>query len=163
MKIDKSHIKLYDIEPIEDYIMININKCKNLAEALATQSKDKLGVQKLDKFFDDFNKFVTEYYNKYKFYSTAIELEKLESFFQWASYVIKDKDLLTPIIVDKMVNEEDLYFLSLYQNFYAGTDLIPNIDENYKSEYYKNGGGEQALALITGCHWITQHNDKDDL
>ena len=100
--------------------------------------------------------FIVEYKEKYMLYSTAIKLGKLESFYEWASDIIKDKDLLTPIIVDKMVNEKDLYSLSLYQNFYAGTDLIPNIDSEYKSEYYKNGGGENALALITGCHWIEQ-------
>ena len=34
-----------------------------------------------------------------------------------------------------------------------GTNLIPNIDE-YRSQYQENGGGENALAIITGCHWI---------
>ena len=57
-----------------------------------------------------------------------------------------------------MVNDKDLYYLSLYQNLYAGTDLVPNIDE-YRSEYVENGGGENALALITGCHWIAQSHD----
>lgn len=140
--------------------MININKCKTASAALAKQSKERLGQEKLDKFSNDFNKFVAEYKDKYMFYSTSIKLEKLESFFQWASEVIKDKDLLTPIIVDKMVNEKDLYSLSLYQNFYIGTNLIPDIEsDEYKSEYYKNGGGENALALITGCHWIAHHDD----
>ena len=88
-------------------------------------------------------------------YSTAIKLEKLESFNKWIPKIMQDKDLLTPLVVDKMVNEKDLYFLSLYQNFYTGTDLMPNIDE-YKSQYYENGGGENALALITGCHWVEQ-------
>ena len=54
-----------------------------------------------------------------------------------------------------MVNEEDLYSLSIYQNFHAGTALIPNIDA-YQTEYHENGGGENTLALITGCHWIEQ-------
>lgn len=135
--------------------MININKCKNVAKLLAKQGMEALGHQKLNDFSDDFDKIVTEYKNKYKFSSAAIELQKLESCHQWVSNIIKDKDLLTPIIVDKMVNEKDLYSLSLYQNFYAGTDLIPNIDE-YKLEYHENGGGETALALITGCHWIEQ-------
>lgn len=62
---------------------------------------------------------------------------------------------MSPIIVDKIVNEGDLYSLSLYQNFYAGTGFIPNID-TYQAEYHENGGGENALALITGCHWIEQ-------
>ncbi|CAL7963662.1 hypothetical protein MIDIC_70046 [Alphaproteobacteria bacterium] len=135
--------------------MINIDKCRNIAKSLAAQSKEKLGAQKLNDFFDSFDKFVAEYKNKYKFSSTSIELQKLESFFKWASEAIKDKDAFTPIIVDKMVNGEDLYSLSLYQNFYAGTDLIPNINA-HNSEYYENGGGENALALITGCHWIEQ-------
>ena len=86
----------------------------------------------------------------------AIKLQKLESFYAWASDIIKDKDLLTSILVDKMVNEKDLYSLSLYQNFYAETNLIPNISNEYRAEYYENGGGENALALITGCHWIEQ-------
>ena len=139
--------------------MININKCKDIAKSIAKQSKEKLGQEKLNTFFDDFNKFVVEYKNKHMFESTAIKLEKLESFFQWASDIIKDKALLTPIIVDKMVNEKDLYSLSLYQNFYAGTDLIPNIDDDYNLEYYENGGGENSLALITGCHWIAKNDD----
>ena len=136
--------------------MININKCKEVAKNLANRSIEKLGEPKLNEFFDGFNMFIVEYKEKYMLYSTAIKLGKLESFYEWASDIIKDKDLLTPIIVDKMVNEKDLYSLSLYQNFYAGTDLIPNIDSEYKSEYYKNGGGENALALITGCNWIEQ-------
>lgn len=125
--------------------MININKCKNIAKSLAKQSSKTLGQQKLNDFFD---KIITEYKNKYMFYSTAIELQKLESCHQLVSNIIKYKDLFTPIIVDKMVNEKDLYSLSLYQNFYVGTDLIPNIDE-YISQYQEN-----ALAIITGCHWI---------
>ena len=125
--------------------MININKCKNIAKSLAKQSSKTLGQQKLNDFFD---KIITEYKNKYMFYSTAIELQKLESCHQLVSNIIKYKDLFTPIIVDKMVNEKDLYSLSLYQNFYVGTDLIPNIDE-YRSQYQEN-----ALAIITGCHWI---------
>lgn len=136
--------------------MININKCKNIAKLLANQSKEKLGEQKFQQFSNAFDKIVNEYDNEYKFCSTAVELEKLESFNKWGLEVIKDKDLLTPLLVDKMVNTEDLYSLSLYQNFYAGTDLIPNIDYEYNSEYYENGGGENALALITGCHWIEQ-------
>lgn len=28
--------------------------------------------------------------------------------------------------------------------------------DEYKSQYYENGGGENALALITGCYWIEQ-------
>jgi hypothetical protein len=141
--------------------MINIDKCKNIAKALAVQSKGLLGEKKCDEFYDAFSKIVTEYYNKYMFYSTAVELQKLKSFNEWASAIITDKDLLTPIIVDKMVNEKDLYSLSLYQNFYAGTDLIPDIESEYKSEYYKNGGGENALALITGCHWIEQTESSE--
>ena len=133
--------------------MININKCKNIAKSLAKQSSKTLGQQKLNDFSDDFDKIITEYKNKYMFYSTAIELQKLESCHQLVSNIIKYKDLFTPIIVDKMVNEKDLYSLSLYQNFYVGTDLIPNIDE-YRSQYQENGGGENALAIITGCHWI---------
>jgi hypothetical protein len=136
--------------------MININKCKNIAKSLANQSKEKLGDQKFYEFSNAFAKIVNEYYNKYMLYSTAVRLEKLESFNKWGLEIIKDKDLLTPLIVDKMVNVKDLYSLSLYQNFYAGTDLIPNIDYEYNSEYYENGGGENALALITGCHWIEQ-------
>ena len=136
--------------------MININKCKDIAKALANQSEQKLGAEKLNDFTDSFNKLITEYRNKYKFSSTSIELQKLESFFKWASETIKDKDVLTPIIVNKMVNNQDLYSLSLYQSFYAGTNLIPNIDNEYQKEYYENGGGKNALALITGCHWIEQ-------
>ncbi len=137
--------------------MINIDKCKNRAKYLANQSKEKLGDQKLNNFSDSFNEVVNEYYSKYMLYSTAIALGRLESFNKWVPYVMKDKGLLTPIIVDKMVNGKDLYSLSLYQNLYAGTDLIPKIDV-YKSEYYENGGGEHALALITGCHWIEQNS-----
>ena len=119
-----------------------------MAKSLAMQSSKTLGQQKLNDFSDDFDKIITEYKNKYMFYSTAIELQKLESCHQLVSNIIKYKDLLTPIIVDKMVNEKDLYSLSLYQNFYVGTDLIPNIDE-YRSQYQEN-----ALAIVTGCHWI---------
>jgi hypothetical protein len=46
--------------------------------------------------------------------------------------------------------------LSIYQNFYAGTKLVPDIDNEYRIEYHENGGGENVLALITGCHWIEQ-------
>ena len=135
--------------------MINIDKCKNVAKSLAKQSSEKLGEQKLNEFLNTFSKFATEYRDQYMLYSTAIKLEKLESFNKWIPKIMQDKDLLTPLVVDKMVNEKDLYFLSLYQNFYTGTDLMPNIDE-YKSQYYENGGGENALALITGCYWVEQ-------
>jgi hypothetical protein len=135
--------------------MVDIIKCKDVAKSLAKQSKEKLGHQKVNNFSVDLNKIVIEYNSKYMFSSNAIELQKLESCNRFISSIVEDKILLTPIIVDKMVNDKDLYALSIYQNLYAGTDLIPNIDE-YKSEYYKNGGGENSLALITGCHWIEQ-------
>jgi hypothetical protein len=138
--------------------MVDINKCKNTAKLLAKQSKETLGDEKLNNFSESFDKIVNEYKSKYMFYSTAIELQKLKSCHQWVSTILKDKGLLTPIIVDKMVNDKDLYYLSLYQNLYAGTDLVPNIDE-YRSDYFENGGGENALALITGCHWIAQSSD----
>ena len=141
--------------------MININECKKVAKNLAIQSKKKLGEQELNNFFVSLNKIETEYEQKYMFYSTAIELQKLKSFNKWLSDIIKDKDILTPIIVDKMVNEEDLYSLSIYQNFHAGTRLIPNIEDEYKSEYYDNGGGENTLALITGCYWIEQTGSSE--
>jgi hypothetical protein len=64
-----------------------------------------------------------------------------ESFDEWLDSITKDKNLFTAIIVDKMVNEKDLHSLSLYQNFYAGTKLIPDIDNEYRTEYYENGGG----------------------
>jgi hypothetical protein len=135
--------------------MIDIIKCQNIAKSLAKKTEETLGHQKLDNFFEGFDKIVIEYKSKYMFSSNAIELQKLKSCHQWISSILEDKTLLTPIIVDKMVNNNDLYSLSLYQNLYAGTNFIPNIDE-YKTEYYENGGGENALALITGCHWIEQ-------
>ena len=140
--------------------MLNINKCKNIAKSLANQSREKLGEQKLNEFFVNFNKLTTEYDQKYMFSSAAVELQKLKSFNEWVVDIIKNKEVLTPIIVDKLVNEEDLHSLSLYQNFYRGTDLIPNID-TYKSQYYENGGGENTLALITGCHWVEQTGNSE--
>lgn len=140
--------------------MINIVKCQELAKSLANQGKENLGKQKLEIFLNDFNKFIAEYEDKYMLYSTAIKLGKLESFNKWLPKIIEDKDLFTSIIVDKMVNEQDLYSLSLYQNFYAGTNLIPNIDNEYQAEYYDNGGGENTLALISGCHWIEQSGNS---
>ena len=141
--------------------MININKCKNIAKSVAKQSCQKLGEQKLNEFFIEFNKIVAEYYQKYMFDSTAVRLQKLKSFDEWLDSITKDKNLFTAIIVDKMVNEKDLHSLSLYQNFYAGTKLIPDIDNEYRTEYYENGGGENSLALITGCHWIEQTGSSE--
>lgn len=136
--------------------MIDINECKNKAKLLAEQSKKILGHQKTNDFFEDLNHIVIEYNNKYMFSSTVIDLQKLKSCHKWMHSILEDKILFTPIIVDRMVNAKDLYSLSLYKNLYSGTDLIPNIDK-YKSEYYENGGGENALALIAGCHWIEQN------
>ena len=89
--------------------MLNINKCKNIAKSLANQSREKLGEQKLNEFFANFNKLTTEYDQKYMFSSAAVELQKLKSFNKWVVDIIKNKEVLTPIIVDKMVNEEDLH------------------------------------------------------
>jgi hypothetical protein len=109
--------------------MIDISKCKNTAKLLAKQSKKILGDEKLNNFSESFDKIVNEYKSKYMFHSTAIELQKLKSCHQWVFTLLEDKDLLTPIIVDKMVNNKDLYYLSLYQNLYAGTSLVPNMNE----------------------------------
>ncbi|WP_323733126.1 hypothetical protein [Candidatus Bandiella euplotis] len=43
---------------------MNINKCKDIAKSLANQSKEKLGDQKLNDFFNSFDKFIAEYKNK---------------------------------------------------------------------------------------------------
>ncbi|CAL7961930.1 hypothetical protein MIDIC_340024 [Alphaproteobacteria bacterium] len=142
--------------------MININKCKDIAKLLAAKSKKELGDQKLEIFNTTFNQIIDEYNEKYHFYSTAINLQALKSFNKWLPNVLEDKVLLTPIIVDKMVNEKDLYSLSLYQAIYAGSDLT-SVEELYKhselkSEHYQSGGGEHGLALIAGCYWIDQQN-----
>ena len=135
--------------------MINIKECQHKASELALRSKEKLGHEKLETFYKNLEKIINEYDEKYAFYSTSIKLESLDSFTNWLNSILDIKSVLTPVLVDKMVNEKDLYSLSVYQNFHAGTNLIPNMDE-YKSQYYENGGGENALALITGCHWIEQ-------
>jgi hypothetical protein len=140
--------------------MIDISKCKNTAKLLAEQSKKILGDEKLNNFSEGFDKIVNEYKSKYIFHSTAIELQKLKSFHQLISSILEDKDLLTPIIADKMVNNKDLYYLSLYQNLYTGTNLVPNMN-GCESDYIENGGGESALALITSCYWITHSNDLE--
>jgi hypothetical protein len=93
--------------------MVDIIKCKDVAKSLAKQSKEALGHQKLNNFSEDFDKIVIEYKNMYIFSSTAIEIQKLKSCRQWISSIAEDKTLLTPIIVDKMVNDKDLYSLSL--------------------------------------------------
>ena len=135
--------------------MINIKECQHKASELALRSKEKLGHEKLETFYKNLEKIINEYDEKYAFYSTSIKLESLDSFTNWLNSILDIKSVLTPVLVDKMVNEKYLYLLSVYQNFHAGTNLIPNMDE-YKSQYYENGGGENALALITGCHWIEQ-------
>ncbi len=124
----------------------SIGISKSIAKSLADQSKKNLGERKSNDFFISLKKVEVEYEQKYMFDSTAIELQKLKSFNKWLSDIIKDKDILTPIIIDQMVNEEDLYSLSIYQNFHAGTALIPNIDGEYKDEYYESDGGEDTLA-----------------
>jgi hypothetical protein len=48
--------------------MIHINKCKDIAKNLALQSKEKLGEEKLNEFFNDLNKFIAEYGDKYMLY-----------------------------------------------------------------------------------------------
>ena len=80
-------------------------------------------------------------------YSTAVDLQKLKSYHQWVSGILEDKTSLTPIIVDKIVNEGDLYSLSLYQNLYADTAYIPDVSEIHS---------ENDLAIVMGCHWIEQ-------
>ena len=65
------------------------------------------------------------------------------------------KELLTPILIGRMVEAQDMFALSLYQNFYYGTDLILNVDD-YKIQYYELGCGENTLALMTGCYWLEQ-------
>ena len=144
--------------------MINIDKYKDVAKLLADQSKEKLGDQEFNDFSNAFDRIVAEYYNKYRFYSTTIQLGKLKSFNEWLPSIAKDKTLLIPITVDKMVNEEDLFSLSLYKNLYAGTDLapdnylVPDVFDYYKAEYCGNGMGEQDLALIVGCYWVEQNS-----
>lgn len=138
--------------------MLNINECKKTASLLAAASKKQLKNGLLDDFNDKLNQLNEEYQQKYLLSSSSINLQSLESFREWLPTVIESKDLLVPIIVDKMVNNRDLYSLSLYQAIYRDTDLIPNISE-FESEYLHNGGGENALALITGCYWISQQSN----
>ena len=137
--------------------MININKCKDTAKALSARSKGEIDAEKLKQFFDNFSKISEEYRNEYILSSKAIQLEQLESFNDWFLGVLEDKELLTPVIVDKMVNEKDLYSLSLYRNLYADTDLVLDRSDCY-SKYQEKCLGENDLALMTGCHWIEQIN-----
>jgi len=137
--------------------MLNVNECKKTASLLAAVSKKQLKDSLLDDFNEKLNQLTEEYQQKYLFSSSAINLQALKSFKEWLPTVIESKDLLVPIIVDKMVNNRDLYSLSLYQAIYKDTDLIPNVSE-FEPEYLHNGGGENALALITGCYWISQQN-----
>ena len=135
--------------------MINIEKCKDTAKALAEQVKEELDTQKLERFSSEFDTITEEYYKKYMLHSTAIELQRLKSFNEWLPNVAEDKILLTPIIVDKMVNEKDLYSLSLYQNLYVGTEFALHRD-NCRSSDNETCLGENELALMTGCHWVEQ-------
>ena len=130
--------------------MINIEYCKNTAKELAEKAVLKMGEAKLEGFDAKLDEFENEYKSKYMFSSNAINLQKLQSFNEWISSISDDKDAIIPILVDKMVNERDLYALSVYQTL--------NLDEYNllidAAELYELGGGENALALITGCHWI---------
>jgi len=130
--------------------MINIEYCKNTAKELAEKAMLKMGEAKLEGFDAKLDEFENEYKSKYMFSSNAINLQKLQSFNEWISSISDDKDAIIPILVDKMVNERDLYALSVYQTL--------NLDEYNllidAAELYELGGGENALALITGCHWI---------
>lgn len=140
--------------------MINIQECQHKTSELALRSKEKLGHEKLESFYKNLEKIINEYDEKYTFYSTSIKLKSLNSFTDWLNSILDIKSILTPVLVDKMVKEKDLYSLSVYQNFHVGTNLIPNMDE-YKSQYYENGRGENALALITSCYWIEQTDGSE--
>lgn len=132
---------------------MNIHKCKNQVALLAKDRKESIDKEKLDQFLSGYQRISAEYNKKYMLLSTSIKLEKLESFLDWLSEIKEEKNLYTPIVVDMMINSKDLYALSLYQNLYKGSDLIPSRD-SYSQVYEENGAGEHAEALMLACHWL---------
>ena len=120
---------------------------------LSEASRHNIEIALLDNFDKKFNDFIDEYKQKHLLSSASIQLHALGSFREWLPDFLKSKELLMPIVVDKMVNDRDLYYFSLYNSVYFGTDLIPDISQ-FSTEYYENGGGDHALAMLTGCFWV---------
>ena len=128
--------------------MINLKQCKIDANILAREAEMKMDAVKLAEFYRSFNDISKEYNSRYQFLSTSIDLRKIQTFDLWLSDILGIKDKLVPIIVDKMVNDGDLYFLSLYQNLFANTDYIPCVSGVHS---------ENDLAIAVGCHWVENH------
>jgi len=137
--------------------MFDLNLCKNKASILAKRSVGQISKEVLDEFYKEFGTIVDNYKQNNLFSSSSVKLYTLSSFREWLPIFLKNKDDLMPIIVEKMVNEKDLYYLSLYDTVYYGSDLILDISQ-FNDEFFKNGGGDHSLALLTGCFWL-DHQD----
>ncbi len=133
--------------------MLDITQCKKRAVLLSEISRHNIELDLLANFDKKFNDFIVEYKQKHLLSSTSIKLYTLESFREWLPDFLKSKDFLMPVVIDKMVNDRDLYYFSLYNSVYSGTDLIPDLSQ-FHVEYYDNGGGDHALAMLTGCYWM---------
>lgn len=133
--------------------MLDLHLCKNKASTLYKQSIDQISKETLINFYKEFGMIVDDYKQKNLFSSSSIQLQALSSFRNWLPSFLENKDKLMPIVVERMVNEKDLYYLSLYNAVYSGSDLIPDVSK-LNDEYFKNGGGEHSLALLTGCYWL---------
>jgi len=128
--------------------MINLEICRINAKFLAEEAVLKSNGEELMRFYKDFDLISNEYKIRYQLSSNAINLRQLISFKDWFPKVLKIKDILSPIIVDKMVNKGDLYSLSLYTNLFADTNYIPDIHKIHS---------ENDLAIIMGCHWVENY------
>lgn len=131
--------------------MIDINKCKNTAKKIANEAREKLTTEELNAFETKFGAIVQEYYDKYKFDSHGVSLERLNSFNEWLPEFEEQGDNLIPLLIEKMV-DKDMYSRSAYENLLkkAGgfESYKKTLDDNYDL------GGEGEISQIAGCLWV---------
>ncbi len=140
--------------------MFDLNLCKNKSSILTKETIDQIDKGVLNGFYKEFGLIVGSYKHKHLLSSSSIQLQTLLSFREWLPSFLQNKDKLMPLIIDKMVNEKDLYYLSLYNAVYSDSDLIPDVSK-FHDEFFKNGGGDHSLALLTGCYWIEHQNSEN--
>ena len=133
--------------------MFDLDLCKNKASILSKENIGQINEEVLDNFYKEFGILVDSYKQKHLFSSSSVKLYTLSAFREWLPDFLENQDMLMPIVINKLVNEKDLYYLSLYNAVYSDSNLIPDISQ-FNDEYFKNGGGDHSLALLTGCFWL---------
>ena len=134
------------------------------ANSLLDYASSLFTMEEMIKFQTQYSALVHEYQNtpSLSILSTGIHIDRLESFQNWKSELISNKDKVIPLIVSNMLRG-DIFAASIYNEIYKDStkdDFIITYshvhkDKKLESSFLNYGAAEDSLSILNAEHWLT--------